>query len=114
MARKSGKSPRASKPKSERKKANGKGNGTGRTKPTAEALSDQPPKPPAHLGNKDASTWLEGHAAGRTSLNASRAQGFRSGELGSESLGDAAANVVAGLANSNGLGTEPATHREAA
>jgi hypothetical protein len=41
------------------------------------ALNDQPAKPPSHLATKDANTWLEGHATGRTSLNESRAAGFR-------------------------------------
>lgn len=36
------------------------------------ALNDQPARPPGHLGTKDAGTWLEGHSAGRTSLNESR------------------------------------------
>ena len=51
------------------------------------ALDDQPPKPPSHLANKDASTWLEGHAAGRTSLNESRIT-----QMGP--LGEAAAKVA--------------------
>jgi hypothetical protein len=40
------------------------------------ALDDQPAKPPSHLGTKDANTWHEGHAAGRTSLNESRIRGM--------------------------------------
>ena len=39
------------------------------------ALNDLPAKPPAHLAGKDAQTWLEGHAAGRTALNTERASG---------------------------------------
>lgn len=41
------------------------------------ALNDLPATPPSHLAGKDAQTWLEGHAAGRTALNTERAQGFK-------------------------------------
>lgn len=41
------------------------------------ALNDQPAKPPDHLAQKDAQVWLDGHAAGRTSLNETRASGFK-------------------------------------
>ena len=78
------------------------------------ALNDEPPKPPGHLGVKDADTWLSGHAAGRKTLNTERAQGF-------QKLGDVAAGLAPKVppkgdafppppAN-GGIGTEPATHQ---
>ena len=42
------------------------------------ALNDLPAKPPGHLSQQAADTWLQGHAAGRTSLNTERASsGFK-------------------------------------
>lgn len=51
------------------------------------ALNDLPRSPPSHLDTKDANIWLEGHSAGRTSLNESRIR-----DMGP--LGDAAGKVV--------------------
>lgn len=67
------------------------------------ALNDQPAKPPSHLATKDANTWMEGHSAGRTSLNESRAAGFRP-------LGDAVNDLMekAGAPiTGNGDATQP-------
>ena len=73
------------------------------------ALDDRPAKPPEHLSQKDAQTWLQGHESGRTTLNTQRIQtGFKlpeepaTGELAP--LSDAAAAATAHL------GTEPPTH----
>jgi hypothetical protein len=41
------------------------------------ALNDQPASSPSHLGTKDANIWLEGHSAGRTSLNETRIRGMQ-------------------------------------
>ena len=76
------------------------------------ALNDQPAKPPAHLAQKDAQVWLDGHAAGRTALNTERAGGFKT-------LGDSLFGNVAELARKAGventtIGTEQPTHAEAA
>lgn len=76
------------------------------------ALNDHAPKPPDHLSQKDAQQWLEGHAAGRTSLNTSRSTN------GFTKLGDtAAASDLVDRAESAAdiptpplVGTEPATH----
>jgi hypothetical protein len=70
------------------------------------ALNDQPAKPPAHLASKDADTWLQGHAAGRQSLNETRIRSMQ--PEGQVSLGDAAAGIV------NKIGDQAPTHREAA
>lgn len=59
------------------------------------ALNDEPARPPSHLGQADAQTWLEGHASGRTQLNAARAEGFR--PLGAP-LEDLMHKAAAGLA----------------
>lgn len=70
------------------------------------ALNDQPASPPGHLAQHDAQVWLEGHSAGRNTLNETRVRdGFRS-------LGDAAAGLADQAAAAAGLGTEPATHAE--
>jgi flagellar hook-associated protein FlgK len=68
------------------------------------ALNDEPAKPPAHLHQKDAQSWLEGHAAGRLTLNTDRV--LKMTPNGQMSLGEAAAGVV------GKLGTEAPTHAE--
>lgn len=70
------------------------------------AFNDQPAKPPEHLSGKDAQIWLDGHAAGRTSLNTARAGEFKS-------LGEAAAGVTDKV-TPGPIGTEEPTHRVAA
>lgn len=75
------------------------------------ALNDQPAKPPLHLVSKDQQTWLEGHAAGRQTLNTQRIQ------TGFKTLGEAAGGVVPERAADPTLpmqpiGTEPPTHAE--
>jgi hypothetical protein len=60
-------------------------------------LDDFPARPPSHLNQKDAQHWLEGHATGRTALNAMRATGFKApGEA--VPVGEAAAHVVDSIA----------------
>ena len=57
-------------------------------------LDDWPARPPAHLGQKDQQTWLEGHATGRTALNAMRATKFKALAGDAVPVGEAAAKVV--------------------
>lgn len=75
------------------------------------ALNDEPPKPPDHLHHSDAQAWLDGHAAGRNTLNSQRVQfGIKpAADGGAEMmpLGDAAS------AATSHLGTEPASYSEA-
>jgi len=71
------------------------------------ALDDHPAKPPAHLSTRDADTWLEGHAAGRTTLNTERVLKMTAPN-GQMSLGEAAAGVI------DKIGGAAPTHKEAA
>lgn len=71
------------------------------------ALDDRPAKPPAHLSQQAEKHWLEGHADGLTQLNQQRLQGFRK-------LGDVAQQVTGGTEGGDDIGSEPATHKEAA
>lgn len=76
------------------------------------ALNDQPATAPDHLHQQDLQAWLEGHTAGRNTLNAQRVTfGIRApGDGGAPEmmpLGEAAA------AATSHLGTEPATYSEA-
>lgn len=62
-------------------------------------ILDQPARPPEHLNNKDAQIWLDGHSAGRTTLNLERAAKFRTQDEGTLPLGEAASNVIDTLAD---------------
>jgi hypothetical protein len=73
------------------------------------ALNDHPAAPPDHLNQKDANVWLQGHAAGRTSLNETRIRGMAQ-------LGEVAADIAEKAGIAAGLnapiGTEPPSHAE--
>lgn len=71
------------------------------------ALNDQPAKAPEHFSQAATQQWLAGHSAGRTQLNQDRLQGMKP-------LGDVALGIVEKADAPPPLGTEPATHREAA
>jgi len=58
------------------------------------ALDDQPARAPMHLAQKDAQHWLEGHATGRTALNAMRATQFKALAGVAVPVGEAASKVV--------------------
>lgn len=64
------------------------------------ALNDMAAKPPEHLNpnSKDYQTWLDGHAAGRITLNLDRANKFKTQD-GTLPPGEAASNVIDTLAD---------------
>jgi hypothetical protein len=74
------------------------------------ALNDLPAKPPEHLAQKDAQTWLSGHAAGRTSLNTQRAT------TGFKPIGDAVTDLAekAGISGVVNGSPPPVEHQQAA
>lgn len=71
------------------------------------ALDDQACRPPEHLSQASAQQWITGHGAGRAQLNELRAQGFRP-------LGDVVSDLATTGTEPEAIGTEEASHQEAA